>query len=139
MTRWLVSATFFILAILSLIPLVAAIEIGKYRASFEKAKIEFNKINESLSYMNEVNESAIEELRGRIAHLKSELNITDLEKAKERVEVEKTATEALRNKVSNVESQKRAVLLAVFGNFGALTGFWAAFFVYRILRYKRQR
>jgi hypothetical protein len=139
MTRWLVPVACFILALLFLFSLVAATEIGKYRESFGNAKFEINRINANLSYMEGVTESAVEELRGRVSRLKSEFNITDMEVAEERLEVEKKATEALRNNVSKVKSVNKKVLLAVFGTFGVLAGFWGAFFVYTFLCTIRKR
>jgi len=139
MTRWLAPTAFFIFALLFLIPLVTALDVGKYRESFKNAKISLKNISKNLSSMKEVNASVVEELRGNVSSLKSKLNITDVEIAKERLEVEKKTIEAVRNDISKVESLDKEVLLAVFGTFGVLTGFWGVFFVHTILSYRRQR
>jgi len=139
MTRWLAPTAFFIFVLLFLIPLVTALDVGKYRESFKNAKIGLKNISKNLSSMKEVNASVVEELRGNVSSLKSKLNITDVEIAKERVEVEKKTIGAVRNDISKVESLDKEVLLAVFGTFGVLTGFWGVFFIHTILSYRRQR
>ena len=139
MTRWLAPTAFFIFVLLFLIPLVTALDVGKYRESFKNAKISLKNISKNLSSMKEVNASVVEELRGNVSSLKSKLNITDVEIAKERLEVEKKTIGAVRNDISKVESLDKEVLLAVFGTFGVLTGFWGVFFIHTILSYRRQR
>jgi len=139
MTRWLAPTAFFIFVLLFLIPLVTALDVGEYRESFKNAKISLKNISKNLSSMKEVNASVVEELRGNVSSLKSKLNITDVEIAKERLEVEKKTIGAVRNDISKVESLDKEVLLAVFGTFGVLTGFWGVFFIHTILSYRRQR
>lgn len=141
MKRWLIPAMFILVFLVTplLNPSVATTELGKYRENFENATFELRKINESLSSMETANVSALEELRATVSILKNELNVTDMEVAASMIEIERNATDALRNSVSEVKSQNKKAFATVFGTFGLLTGFWGAFFVYTILSSRMKR
>ena len=137
-TKWLVSATFFILTIVWLantfvVPSGAAADIGKYRESFGNAQVELEKINVSLASLDRVNVSAIEAIRGKVTSLKSALNVSDVDAVKEAIKIESNETEVLRVEVSKLEPQNKNIFLGVFGTFGLLGGFWSAFILYTLL------
>ena len=141
MRRWLIPATFILVFLMAplLNPSGAMTELGEYRENFENATFELSKINESLSSMETTNVSALEELRATVSILKNELNVTDMEAAASMLEIERNARDALRNNVSEAESQNKKVFATVFGTFGLLTGFWGAFSVYTILSSRMKR
>lgn len=137
-TRMVVPVTFFIIALLCLLTMLSvhsgtATEIGKYRESFENAQVELKEVNESLALLERVNVSAIEVLREKVSSLKAELNVTEMDAVKERLEIECNATNALRSEVSKLEQCNKKIFSGVFGTFGLLAGFWSAFLLYTLL------
>jgi len=135
--RRVLSVTFLLtlLCLLSTIsiPSEAVMEIGKYRESFENAQLELKKINESLAPIEGVNISGIEELRDKVSNLKADLNVTDMDAMKERLEIESDETATLRSEVSKLELWNKRIFSGVFGTFGLLAGFWSVFLLYTFL------